>query len=175
MLRNLLSPKRLRIGCFDFGDEELGSDRPQLRKFLGAIVYQAMDDGMLKIRIGVDRAGGEPFMKYFGPLHYAPDKQIWWDMVPPPSECYPVMLQICLSVAELEPRLPIEGVIPATKNRRRLNLRLAVEEMESFEIAWDEEYASARSGEQTAIDLPGSEDEEADDSDDDGADESVVR
>lgn len=102
-------------------------------------------------------------MKYFGPLHYAPDKQIWCDMVPPPSEHYPAMLQVCLSVGELGPRLPIESIIPAIKDWRRLNLCLAVEEMESFEIAWDQEYASDWSGEQTVIDLPGSGGEEAND------------
>ena len=142
----------------------------ELDLLLGAIVYQAMHDGMLKVRVGIDRASGEPFMKYFGPLHYAADKQIWWDMVAPPSRCYPRTLQICMSLAQLQEELPIKGIIAATKHRKRLNLHLAVEEIGSFEIAWDEKYASDRSGERTVIDLPGSEGEEGDDSAEDDAD-----
>jgi hypothetical protein len=45
MFCNLLSAKRLRVGCFDFGDEKYGAERTQLRRLLGAIVYQAMHDG----------------------------------------------------------------------------------------------------------------------------------
>jgi len=159
------------------GPEDIDAEKRWLKPLLGSVIHQAMHDGMTKIQIGVDRASGEPFMKYFGPIDYDPDKQIWWDMVPPPSKCYPAMLQVCLSVAELEPRLPIKGVIPATRNRRRLNLRLAVEELESFEIAWDEEYASDRSGERTVIDLPGSEGEEpdGDGANGEGPDKGVIR
>lgn len=167
-IREMCAPRSLVIRDWS-GPEEIDAEKRWLKPLLGCVVYQAMDDGMIKVRIGVDRASGEPFMKYFGPIDYDPEKQIWWDMVPAPSECYPGMLQVCLSLAELDQGLPIKGVIPATKNRRRLNLRLAVEEMESFEIAWDEEYASNQSGERAVIDLPGSEGEEADDSDRDGA------
>lgn len=177
MLRSLRNTKRrLKLAVFPRGID-FDPKGGELNLLLGAIAYQAMHDGMLKVRIGVDRASGEPFMKYFGPIDYDPNKQIWWDLVPPPSECYPAMLQVCLSVAELEPRLPIKGVIPATKNRRRLNLRLAVEELESFEIAWDEEYASDRSGERTVIDLPGSEGEEpdGDGANGEGPDRGVIR
>ncbi len=170
MLRNLLSPKRrLKLAVYPQGID-FDPKGGQLDLLLGAAAYQAMDDGMIKIRIGVDRASGESFMKYFGPIDYDPGKRIWWDMVPAPSECYPEMLQVCLSLAELDQGLPIKGFIPATKHWRRLKLRLAVDELESFQIAWDEEYASSRSGERTVIDLPGSEGEEADDSARDGAD-----
>lgn len=151
------------------GPEEIDAEKRWLKPLLGAVIHQAMHDGMLKIRIGVDRASGEPFMKYFGPIEYDPEKQIWWDMVPPPLECYPGMLQVCVSLAELDQGFPIKGIIPATKDWRRLNLHLAIEEMGSFEIAWDEKYASDRSEERAVIDLSGSEGEEGDDSDGDGA------
>ncbi|MBN4058961.1 hypothetical protein JYU10_00660 [bacterium AH-315-J04] len=141
MLWNLLNPRSLRIGCFDFDDEEMGWERPRLRRLLGAIVYQAMNDGMLKIRIGVDRASGEPWMKYFGPLDDAPDKQISWDMVPPDACWYPRMLQVCLSLAELDQGLPIEGMIPAIKQRKRLRLKFTIDTIDSFQIAWDADYA----------------------------------
>lgn len=100
-----------------------------------------MHDGMLKIWIGVDRDSGEPFMKYFGPLGYHPDKQVWWDMVPPEAYCYPTMLQVCLSLAELDQCLPIKGMIPANKKRERLSLELTVDTIDSLQIAWDAVYA----------------------------------
>ncbi len=148
MLRDLLTQKRLLVDSFDFGDGVVRTDRRQLRRLLGAIVYQAMDDGMLRIRVGVSSESGAPHMSYFGPRRYLPGKRIWWEMIPPPSECYPVMLQVSLSMAEVEAGLPINGLIPAIKHGRRLNLSLAVQELSSFEIAWDEEYASNPSDEE---------------------------
>jgi hypothetical protein len=161
MLTDLFNRKRLQIGCFDPGVEEIDAGRRELRMLLGAIVHQAMDDGMLKIQIGVDRASGEPFMRYFGVRHFTPDKRTWWDMVPPPAYCYTTMLQTCLSLAELDDDLPLKGVIPARKDRKRLNLRLAVNEVESFEIAWDEHDARDRSDEPLVWD--GSDDSDSDD------------
>jgi hypothetical protein len=64
--------------------------------------------------------------------------------VPPEAYCYPVMLQVCLSLAELEECLPIKGAIPAIKQGKRLRLELEVDELDSFQIAWDPEYSSDR-------------------------------
>ncbi len=162
------------------GPEEIYAEQRWLKPLLGCAVHQAMQDGMIKIWMGVHRANGEPFMKYFGPLDYDVEKQIWWDMVPPPLECYPEMLRMCLSLAELDQGLPIKGMIPAIKQGKRLRLELKLNEIDSFEIAWEKKYASNQSGERTVIDLPGAEGEEADDSDKDsangkGTDESVIR
>ena len=167
MLRNLLSAKRLRVACFDFGDEELRSDHSQLRRLLGAIVHQAMHDGMMKVRIGVDRASRGPFIKYFGPIDYDQEKQIWWDMCAPPPECYPAILQVCLSLAELEPQLPVRGTIPAIRSRKRLTLDLEMHEINSFQIGWDERHCGDRCGDRPIIDLPAWEAKEGDDSDED--------
>jgi hypothetical protein len=164
-IRRVFAPGLLMISDWD-GPEEvyaLETDRSVLRRLLGAIVFQAMDDRMLRLRIGVDCASGEPFMKYFGPADYSLATRVWWDTVPPPPEHYPRMLQVCLSLANLEAQLPIRGVIPATRVRRRLNLQFAMAEMESFELAWAEEFASEASGKPTVIDRPSSEGKEAHD------------
>ena len=142
------------------GPEEVDADKRWLKPLLGAIVYQAMHDGMLKVRIGVDPPSGEPFMKYFGTLDYDQDKQTWWDMVPLPAECYPAMVQVCLTLAELDQSLPIRGVIEARKGKKRLHLQVEVHEINSFEISWDPKYAIGR--DQAAGNLPCEEENAAD-------------
>jgi len=74
------------------------------------------------------------------------------------------MLQACLSAAELEPQLPIKGAIPAIRDKKSLDLRFEMQEMESFEIAWDEEWALGGSGEREVIDLLAWGDDNASDS-----------
>ena len=145
MLSYAVTRKLFVVKAFALDDHELARPRPRLRKLLGFIVCQAMHDGMLEVRIGVDRESGEAWMKYFGPIWY--DERIWWDMVPPPADCYPRMLQICMSLAQLREQLPIKGIIPAVKDRKRLRLYLSMEDMQSFQIAWDDEYALDRRSE----------------------------
>lgn len=142
-LRALIGGSRLELDVPQRG-VETDPGAQELDTLVGAFVYQAMHDGMLRVWIGVDRASGEPFLKYFGPLGYDPKNQIWWDMVPPPSECYPGMLQVCLTLAELDQGFPIKGMIPAIKQGKRLRLELEVNEIDSFQIAWDESYADNR-------------------------------
>jgi len=169
MIPYAITRRRLLIKPFALDDHEMAKASPRLRELLGAIVCQAMHDGMLEIHIGVDRESGESFMKYFGPIEYETDKRIWWDMVAPPSRCYPKMLQICMSlVAQIRDQIPIKGLIPAVRSGKRLTLYLTVKEMNSFRIAWDDEYALDRNGNRKVIDLPGRrEGEEADDPDED--------
>lgn len=144
MIRGILGSTRLLLGNFDFGDDEVRIDRAQLRRLLGAITYQAMHDGMSRVRIGVADGKDEPFMQYFGPIDDDEEKRKWWDMVPPPSACYPLMLQICLSLAEVEASLPIRGAIPALLGKERLSLQFVLEELESFEISWENTFALRR-------------------------------
>lgn len=139
-IREMCAPGALVISGWS-GPEEITAEKRSLKPLLGCLVHQAMHDGMLKIWIGVDRDSGEPFMKYFGPLGYDPDKQVWWDMVPPEAYCYPTMLQVCLSLAELDQCLPTKGMIPANKKRERLSLELTVDTIDSLQIAWDAVYA----------------------------------
>jgi len=122
------------------GPEEIDAAERWLKPLLGSVIHQAMHDRMLKIRIGVDSVSGKPFMKYFGPRGDDADRLIWWDMVPPPSQCYPGMLQLCLSLAELDQNLPIRGVLPAIKEGKRVRLELMVNEICSFQIEWKESY-----------------------------------
>lgn len=169
MIPYAITRRRLLIKPFALDDHEMAKACPRLRKLLGAIVCQAMHDGMLEIHIGVDRQSGESYMKYFGPIEHETDKRIWWDMVAPPSRCYPKMLQICMSlVAQIRDQLPIKGLIPAVRSRKRLTLYLTVEEMNSFRIAWNDGYALDRRGEWKVSDMPGRrEGEEANDPDED--------
>lgn len=62
-------------------------------------------------------------------------------MVPPGAYCYPTMLQVCLSLAWVGDELPIKGTIPAIKRMKRLRLDFTVNEIDSFEIAWDATHA----------------------------------
>ena len=84
-IREMCTPGALLISDWS-GPEEIDAEKRWLKPLLGCVVHQAMHDGMTKVRIGVDRASGEPLMKYFGPIDYDAEKRIWWDMVPAPSE-----------------------------------------------------------------------------------------
>ena len=121
------------------GTKEVNPDRRGLKPVLGWLVYLAMSYGTMKLRVGVNRESGESWMKFFGPRWYR--HPTWWDIVPPEPYCYPVMLQICLSLAELQENLPIRGVIPAIRQGKHLRLELSVDEIDSFQIAWDQVFA----------------------------------
>jgi len=140
-IRKVFAPRALIITDWS-GPKEVNADKRWLRPVLGCLVHMAMQDGMTKLGLGIARDTQKSWMKFFGPRWYR--RPIWWDMVPPEAYCYPTMLQICLSFAELDPSLPIKGVIEARKGRKPLNLQLEVREINSFEIAWDPKYALDR-------------------------------
>lgn len=143
MMPYRLIRKRFVIKPFPLDDGEMAKPSPRLRELLGLVVCQAMHDGMLEVHIGIDPATGDSFMKYFGPFDWEPEKRIWWDMVAPPARFYARMLQICISlVSRVRDQLPIKGLIPAVKNRRRLTVYLTVEEINSFRISWDRDHAA---------------------------------
>jgi hypothetical protein len=98
-------------------------------------------------------------------------------MVPPPADSYPTMLQICLSLAELEPQIPITGIIRAAKGWKHLPLQLTIEQIDSIQIAWAEVYALDR--EEAEIDYPDEAkywaDLETDGASGEGPDKGVIR
>ncbi len=139
MLEKLHKSGRLKIVEWSSGKREIALDETCALRLVGAIVLQAMWDGMLKVRIGVKPKTGEAWMKYFGPEEY--DDQVWWDMVPPPAEFYPKTVQDVFRLVKLESRVPFKGVIPATVDGKHLDLNFAMESLGYFQISWSEEFA----------------------------------
>ena len=157
LIRLLAEPRHLNIAQWT-RTGAVDPDGPSLRLVLGWLVHIAMQDGMTKLSLGVNRETQEPWMKFFGPRWYR--QPIWWNMVPPEAYCYPTMLQVCLTLADLEYEFPIRGVIEARKGKKRLHLGVQVREIDSFEISWEKEYAIDQ--DQALGNLP-SEEEHADD------------
>ncbi len=149
---------RLRVGSFDCGDAELSTDSRRLTRLLGAIVNQAMTDGMTRVRFGIDAPTGEPRMQYFGPVFHMASQRTWWDMTPAPPECYPALLQVCMGLAVLDSRLPLRGTIAAVRNGERLSLSFAADSLDAFELTWSELLASESvraAGARVQLDPPG--------------------
>jgi hypothetical protein len=130
------------------GAAELNLSVLELPRLLGAIVAQAMDDGMTGIRIGVAPDTGEAWMEYFGPVFGKKDES--WRMVPPPESCYPALVQICVSRAELQAGLPLTGVIPAARGREPIDLQFEMRRLDNFQVSWDGRFARAR-GDSAAV------------------------
>jgi hypothetical protein len=122
---------------------------------LGSIVLQAMHDGMLGIRVGLDLTFKEAFLKYFGPSHYEPDRRTWWDMYAPPPECYPRLLQVCFSLADLRTGFPVSGMLPAIRGGKRFSLLFETSELASFQIMWGEGDILSSSSPRPSIETPG--------------------
>ena len=99
---------RFRIGAFCVHENNLIHPSPRLRKLLGAIVYQAMCDGMSAVSLGIDCETGDSTMRFFGPIDYPEEKRTWWEMVAPPPACYPQLFQIALTSAELRTEFQAE-------------------------------------------------------------------
>ena len=148
MLRKIFKSDRLELGGWNSGEQEIALDEKRVLKLVGAIVYQAMWDGMLKVRIGVDSETGEAWMKYFGPVEY--DEQVWWDMVPPPVEFYPKTIQDIFSVVKLESQVAFQGIIPAIVDGKQLDLNFAMDSLDYFQISWSEEFAKTDSDRKNA-------------------------
>ena len=134
----LLRQRTLRVAPLA-KDADFVADRRDLTIVLGWLVHHAMEEGMTKLALGVNRETNESWMRFFGPYwHEAPT---WHEMVPPEAYCFPPMLQVCLSMAELDIEFPLKGTILAVKDRKHLDLQLEVPEIHSFQIAWDKKYA----------------------------------
>lgn len=138
-IREILAPRSLIISSWTRGETEVNPDSRGLKPVVGWLVWLAMSYGTTKLWVGVKRDSGESWMKFFGPRWHRNPR--WWDLVPPEPYCYPTMLQVCLCLAKLNAELPIRGVIPAILGGRRLILEFSADEIESFQISWDEKFA----------------------------------
>jgi hypothetical protein len=150
-LRQIIAPPVLRVRDLR-KDITVNPDRRGLKLVLGWLVHIAMDDGMIRLQLGLAESGGGSWMKFFGPFWYA--EPVWWDMVPPEAYCYPTMLQVCFSLAQFEADLPLRGTIPASKGGERLKLEFMLHQMQSFEVSWDKRYASDRRAQFDGVEPP---------------------
>lgn len=140
-VRKICTPRALNVAGLT-RTVDVVADRRGIKLVLGWLVHLAMSNGTTKLRMGINRDTGEPWLKFFGPRWYR--SPTWWEIVPPEAYCYPVMLQVCLSLAKLEEGFPLRGIIPGIKQGRRLSLEFELDELESFQIAWDPQYACDR-------------------------------
>jgi len=113
-----------------------------LKLVLGWLVHLAMDNGAVALRLGVSPDTNQSWMKFLGPKWYREPK--WWDMVPPEPYCFPTLLQVCFSLADIDKELPIRGFITGLRRGKRIRLALAVPDITLFEISWDQALAMDR-------------------------------
>jgi hypothetical protein len=104
----------------------------QIRRLLGAMVSQAMLDGMVTIRFSVNNTG------QFEVFYRSPSTQLdnQWQMTAPPSDVYPFLLKEVLSMAALDSHMPLSGRIEATVASRPVTLMFACADVRCFEISW---------------------------------------
>ena len=102
-----------------------------------------MNDGMTMVRIGIDRATSKAYMKYYGPVGY--ENPVLWDMVSPPKEEYPYILQYVISIASIECGMPLKGKIQfinrhkiLATNCRRLAIDINIPDDRTIELSWPE-------------------------------------
>lgn len=133
----------LEIEAFDLGEDEFVTEPAWIRQLVGAILCQAMHDGMTRVRMGVDSESGEPYMDYFGPVENPEYRPQWWHMFAAPAKYYPHMLQACLVSANLRLGLPMCGKIAATKSGQPVEIAFEMDSLEGFELSWSEAYAQA--------------------------------
>lgn len=103
-------------------------------QLIGAIVAQAMLDGMCAVRFIADAAVDEVALRYFGPA--ADENPKWWDMTGPPRKMYASIVQAALSLAQLECRFPIRGNIAIAGRPAVKTISLEMERLESFTLSW---------------------------------------
>lgn len=137
--QEFLHPRELRIALVCFPNEELRTGRRWLRRLLGLVVRQAMQDGMTRVRFAVDEMTGEASMRYFGPVDR--ENRAWWDMVPPPADCHPTLLEVCISLAGKRRFFPINAAIPTMNGATRFALGFHAKNANDFELSWDEKHA----------------------------------
>lgn len=77
-------------------------------------------------------------MQFFGPVWR--DTPMWFELYAPGTYFYPIALQVCFTLADLKPQVPIQGTIMAAKGRKRLMIDLEVEEFDSFQLSWPAEF-----------------------------------
>jgi len=124
---------------------EVERDRSGNQFMLAWLIQHAMDNGCIGLRLGVnhDSTKSWSWLNYLGPhWHRRPS---WVRIVPPDTENYPILLQVCLSFAEVELGcLPIRGQVPVIRSGKRSALELEIRELASFQLTWDKGLALAQ-------------------------------
>ncbi len=115
-------------------DSQAGFGRSTAGDLVRFLLRQAMADGMSKIAVGVDPTSGKPYMKYG--RQKSNGRFEAWDMVAPPVEFFPFLLQYLLSETELEPVMPPRGKALAVDGARRFELHVELTVPNAFEITW---------------------------------------
>jgi len=118
------------------GERDQKAMHRQAMALLSAIVSQARLDGMSEIRFKANQDEQRLVMQYFGP-HADPNPQ-WWDMVPPPFECYPHLVLSVLSSADSDEGLPLRGQVPAKLHGRSVTVRFALPAVEELALKIDD-------------------------------------
>lgn len=124
---------------------EIERDRSGNQFMLAWLIQHAMNNGCIGLRLGVshDSTKSWSWLNYLGPhWHRQPS---WVRIVPPDTENYPILLQVCLSLAEVElGALPIRGKVPVIRSGKRSTLELEISELASFQLTWDKGLALAK-------------------------------
>ena len=115
--------------------EGAGVSSEVVRRLLSGIVSQARCDGMTAVALSVDPEQGTTSMRYFGPANTEAPQ--WWEMVPPPVEMYPAMLQCVMMLGCLEHTFPIRGLIPAELRRQMIQIRFELPTLYELKLRWD--------------------------------------
>lgn len=139
MRRPALKVSGLREGV------EIDRNRRGNQFMLAWLIQHAMNNGCIGLRLGVCHTSTESWswLNYLGPHWYR--QPTWIRIVPPDTENYPILFQVCLSLAELELGcLPIRGKVPAIRDGRRTALDLEISELATFQLTWDKEFAWAQ-------------------------------
>jgi len=97
------------------------------------MIAQAMHDGMASIRVGVNTDGGS-CLQYYGPAKSP--SPCWWEMVPPPPECYPILLQVVFEHTVFDSVIPLKGSLCAYRGREEWTLECTLRDWNYFEISW---------------------------------------
>jgi len=125
------------------------------RVLLSCILTQAMRDGMTMIRIGIDPASSEAYMKYYGPDDNGNPQ--WWDMVPPPKEHYPYLLQYVISITSIDGSIPLKGKIRFLNRKKfletegkNLEINIDIPEHHTIQLSWPESFAKRHADSQQA-------------------------
>lgn len=110
------------------------SARMAAPKLLGAVLTQAITDGMLSVSIGADAQRGEAWLRYFGPAGAAQPQ--WWEMTPPPLDLYPHIVQAVIARSEFEDGVPLRGILRARFRRSQIDVQVALEQPYELLLCW---------------------------------------
>ena len=114
---------------------EAAREHPEeFQRLLGLLVAQAYQDGMTAIRFEADPGSQTLTMGYFGPRD---GKQpIWWDMTPPPGECYGAMIKAIVEATQFEAGVCASGTLQVYVNRQLVVVNVAIVDWYHVKLSW---------------------------------------